>query len=176
MFYDILERKNLFLGYKKILVQKLKKIETIPKEVNPWFGQKMAIFPTSFLVIQTRKMSFMIFQNEKTSIYAIKTRSSKRRNIKIFQEELTHGFGQKLAILSSFCFQTMQVRKMCFTISQNEKTPLYVQKVEKMRFFQRGQPMVLVKNWQFFHLFFMESRPRKCVFQYCRTKKRLSRL
>ena len=51
MFYDILERKNLFLGYKKIQVQKLKKIETIPKEVNPWFGQKMAIFPTSFLVI-----------------------------------------------------------------------------------------------------------------------------
>ena len=48
MFYDILERKNLFLGYKKIQVQKLKKIETIPKEVNPWFGQKMAIFPTFF--------------------------------------------------------------------------------------------------------------------------------
>ena len=46
MFYDILERKNLFLGYKKIQVQKL-----IPNEVNTWFGQKMAIFPTFFLVI-----------------------------------------------------------------------------------------------------------------------------
>ena len=51
MFYDILERKNLFLGYKKIQVQKLKKIETIPQEVNPWFGQKMTTFPTFFLVI-----------------------------------------------------------------------------------------------------------------------------
>ena len=51
VFYDILEQKNVFLRYKKIQVQKLKKIEIIPKEVNPWFGQKMAIFPTFFLVI-----------------------------------------------------------------------------------------------------------------------------
>ena len=48
IFYDILERKNLFLGYKKIQVQKLKKIATIPKEVNPWFWSKNGHFSNFF--------------------------------------------------------------------------------------------------------------------------------
>ena len=75
MFYDILERKNLFLGYKKIQVQKLKKIETIPKEVNPWLGQKMAIFPTFFFGnidqenvfhdILERKNAYLGYKNKK---------------------------------------------------------------------------------------------------------------
>ena len=30
-----------------------------------------------------------------------------------------------------------------------------VQKVEKLRFFQRGWPMVLVQKWSFFHVFFL---------------------
>ena len=120
MFYDILERKNLFLGYKKIQVQKLKKIETIPKEVNPWFGQKMAIFPTSFLVIQTRKMSFMIFQNEKTPIQAIKTRSSKSPNIDIFPKGLTHGFGPKMTIFSTFFLGNISQENVFYDILEQK--------------------------------------------------------
>ena len=47
--YDILERQNLFLGYKN------KKFKTsknwlFPKELTKGFGPKMAIFPTFFLV------------------------------------------------------------------------------------------------------------------------------
>ena len=30
-----------------------------------------------------------------------------------------------------------------------------VQKVEKLRFFRRGEPMVLVQKWPFFQLFFL---------------------
>ena len=48
VFYDILERKNAFLGYKK--------------------------------------------------------RSSKRQKIELFSKGLTHGFGPKMAIFSTFCF------------------------------------------------------------------------
>ena len=52
-----------------------------------------------------------------------------------------------------------------------------LKKVEKLRFFQRGQPMVLVKKCHFFIFFFLRQfRPGRCVSRYSRTKKRLSRL
>ena len=64
-----------------------------------------------------------IFKTEKTPFQTLKTRSSKSPKIEIFPKRLTHGFGQKLAILPSFSFQAIQARKMCFTILQNEKRP-----------------------------------------------------
>ena len=50
-------------------------------------------------------MSFTIFYNEKTPFYAIKTQSSKSRNIDIFPKGLTHGFGPKMAIFLTFFFR-----------------------------------------------------------------------
>ena len=46
-FYDILERKNAFLGYKNKTLKKSKYLH-FSKEVNPWFGPKMAIFSGFF--------------------------------------------------------------------------------------------------------------------------------
>ena len=46
-FYDILERKNAFLGYKNKTLKK-SKYWHFSKEVNPWFGPKMAIFSGFF--------------------------------------------------------------------------------------------------------------------------------
>ena len=84
VFYDILERKNTFLGYKNKNF-KSQKIDIFTKGLTHRFGPKMVIFPTCFLkAIQARKMSFTIFQNEKTPFQAIKTRSSKSRKIDIF--------------------------------------------------------------------------------------------
>ena len=65
---------------------------------------------------------FTIFQNKKTPFQSIKKRSSKSRKIEIFPKGLTHGFGQKTAILPCFFFFAIQARKMCFTIFQNKKT------------------------------------------------------
>ena len=45
LFYDILERKNRFLGYKK----RSQKIDIFPNGLTHGFRRKMAIFPTSFL-------------------------------------------------------------------------------------------------------------------------------
>ena len=65
----------------------------------------MDIFPTFFFqAIQARKMSFTIFQNEKTPFEAIKTRSSRSRKIEIFSKGVTDGFGPKMAIFPSFFF------------------------------------------------------------------------
>ena len=47
VFYEILERKNAFLGYKKRSLNS-RKIDIFPKGLTHGFGPKMALFPTSF--------------------------------------------------------------------------------------------------------------------------------
>ena len=75
----------------------------------------------------------MIFQNEKTPFQAIKTTRLKSRKIDIFPKRLTHGFGQKLAIFPIVFFKKIQVRKMYFTIFQNEKTPFWAIKTRSSK-------------------------------------------
>ena len=107
-------------------------------------------------------MSFGIFQNEKTLFQSLKTRGSNSQKIDIFPKGLSHGFGPKMAIFPTFWGGgAIKARKMSFTIFQNKKTPSQAIKtrssnVEKLTFFQRGQPMVLVQNWPFFHFFFWQ--------------------
>ena len=48
VFYDILEEKNAFLGYKKKSL-KSRKIDIFPRWLTHRFGPKMAIFATFFL-------------------------------------------------------------------------------------------------------------------------------
>ena len=86
------------------------------------FVQKWPFFQIFFQAIQTSKMSFTIFQIEKTPFQAIKTRSSKSRKIDIFPKGLTHGVGPKMAIFPTVFFQAIQATKMSFAIFQNEKT------------------------------------------------------
>ena len=84
-FYDILERENAFLGFinKKL---KSRSIDIFSKGLTHGFGRKIAIFLNSFFqAIQARKMSFTIFQNEKTPFQAIKTTSSKVEKLTFFQ-------------------------------------------------------------------------------------------
>ena len=122
-FYDILQGKKAFLGYnnKKF---KQSKIDIFQKGLTHRSGPKMAIFPFVFFhAIQARKMSFMIFSNEKTPFQAIETTISKHRKIDIFLNGLTHSFGPKMAIIPTFFFQAIQARKMSFMLFQNEKTP-----------------------------------------------------
>ena len=120
VFYHILERKNAFLGYKN---KKLKKSKTciFPKGLTHGIGPKMAIIITFFFyAIQPRKMSFTIFQTEKKPFQAIKTRSSKRRNIDIFPNGLTHGFKPKNGHFPSF-FSAIQHSKMSLRYSRTKK-------------------------------------------------------
>ena len=121
VFYDILQRKNFFLGYKmsftifqnkkkpfqaiKTRSSKSRKIDIFPKGLTHGFGPKMAIFPNFFFqAIQARKMSFTIFYNEKTPFQAIKCR-----------------------------FRYSRTKKLLSRLKKEE-----VQKVEKLTFLQRG--------------------------------------
>ena len=51
VFYDILERKNAFLGYKNEKLKKNnKKIDIFPKGLTHGLSQKTAFFPTFFFI------------------------------------------------------------------------------------------------------------------------------
>ena len=102
VFYNILERKNAFQAI-KAKSSKSRKIYIFPKGITHHFGPKMASFPPFFFqAVQARKMSFTIFQNEKTPFQAIETRSSKSRKIDISPKGLTHGLSPKMAIFPTF--------------------------------------------------------------------------
>ena len=114
-FQEIKSRKMCFTKFQKEETPlqtvkkrtlKSRKINIFPKELTYGFGPKMAIFPSFiFQALQDRKMSFTIFQNEKTPFQALKTRSLKGRKSDIFQKGLIHSFGPKLAIFPTFfCF------------------------------------------------------------------------
>ena len=133
LFYGILERKNVFLGYKNKKLKKSKNCH-FSKGVNPWFWLKNGhFFNFFFWLTQARKMSFLIFQHEKRPFQSIKTRSSNSRKFDIFPNGLTHGFGPKMAIFPIFFFQAIQYRKMSFMIFQNEKTPFQAIKTRSLK-------------------------------------------
>ena len=162
---------------------KTQKIDILQGGLTHCCGPKMAIFSTFFFrQMQARKMSFMIFQNEITPFQSIKTGSSESRKIDVSAKGLTHGFGQKVAIFKTFFFRQYRPGK-CFLPYSRKKKRLsrlqkqVIQKVDKLTFFQRGKPMVLLQKLPFFKLFFSRQyRPGKCILRYSRTKKRLSKL
>ena len=173
VFYDILERKNGFLGYKN------KKF----KNSKSGFGPKMAIFPTFFFQeIQATKTSFRIFQNEKTPFQAIKAKSSKSQKIDIFPKRLIHGFGLKIATFPTHIFKKIQSRKMSFTIFYNKKIPFQAIKTRSLKtrninIFSMGLthgfgPKIAISPTFFFRIYMKG----KCLLRYSRTKKCLSRL
>ena len=140
--------------------------------------QECPFFHLFFQAIEARKMSFTIFQSETTPFQAIKSRSSKSRKIDIFPKGLTHGFGPKIAIFSTFSFQAKQARKMSFTIFQSEKTPFQAIKMRsskscKIDIFPKGLthgfgPNIVI----FLTLFFQAIQARKMSFTIFQSRKR----
>ena len=99
MYFRIFQKEKTPFQAIKTRNSKSRKIDIFLKGLTHGFGPKIAIFLTFFFqAIQARKMSFMIFQNEKRPFQALKKRSSKSRKIDIFPKGLTHGFGPKMAV------------------------------------------------------------------------------
>ena len=144
MCFTIFQNKKTPFQPIKTTRSKSRKIEIFPKGLTHGFGQKLAIFPCLFfLAIQARKTCFTIFQNKKTPFQPIKTTRSKSREIAIFPKRLTHGFLKKMAILSCLFFRQYRQGKCVLQYSRTKKRlscpqKNKVQKVEKLRFFQRG--------------------------------------
>ena len=114
-------------------------------------------------------MSFTIFYNGKASFWAIKTRSSKRRKIDIFQKGLTHGFGPKMAIFPIFflgiirqenVFYDILEQKNAFLGYKNEK----FKKSKNWHFSKGDNPWFLVQKWPSFQKIFLGTIGQENVF------------
>ena len=78
MFFTIFQNGETPFQAIKKKSSKTQKINIFPNRLTHGFGPKMAIFVTFFFqATQATKMSFTIFQNEKTPFQAIETTSSK---------------------------------------------------------------------------------------------------
>ena len=105
VFYHILARKHAFLGYKNKKLQKSKNWH-LSKRVNPWFWCKKRHFSNFFFLgnmgqedvfyhILALKNAFLGYKNKKLQ-------KSKNWHFSI---GLTHAFGSKMAIFSTFFFR-----------------------------------------------------------------------
>ena len=122
MFFKILQNEKTPLWAIKTTSSKGRRIDIFLKGLTYGFGPKMVIFPTLFFqAIQARKMSFTIFQNEKTPLQAIKTRSSKSQKIYIFPNVSTDGFGPKMASFNTFFFRQYRPGKCYLRYSRTRK-------------------------------------------------------
>ena len=77
VFYDILERKNVFRGYKNKKF-KSRKIEIFPKGLTHGFGQKMAIFPSFFLGNIGQENVFYDILQRKSAFQGYKNKTLKK--------------------------------------------------------------------------------------------------
>ena len=85
-----------------------------------------------------------------------------------FPKRLTHAFGPRMAIFPTFFFRQYRPGKCVLRYFKTKKRlsrlqRRRVQKVEKLRFFQRGYPMLLVQKWPYFQLFFLGNIAQKNV-------------
>ena len=177
MSFKIFQNKKTRFQTIKTRSSNSRKIEIFPKGLTHGCGLRMAIFPTFFFsVIQARKMSFTIFENEKTPVQPIKTRISTSRKMAIFPNRVNPCFWSKNDHFSNFFCQVIQARKMSFTIFQNEETPFQAiktrsSKVQKWPFLQKGSTMVLLYKWPFFQFFFQVIQARKMSFTIFQNEK-----
>ena len=114
-------------------------------------------------------MSFTIFQNEKTPFQPIKTTSSQGRKINIFPKGLTHGFGTKMAIFSTFFLGNIREENVFYVILERKNSFLGYKnnkfKESKSSHFSKGvNPWFWSKNGHFSNFFFQAIQAREMSF------------
>ena len=167
MSFTIFQNEKAHFYGIKTRSSKIRKINIFPKGLGRGFGPKMAIFLSFFCQeIQARKMSFTIFQNEKTVFYALKTRISKVEKL-TFSQRVTHGFSPKIAIFLTFFFRPNRPGKCLLRHSRSKKSPSWLQKQEFQKidiFSERlthgfGRKMAIFPSF-----FFQPTQARKMTF------------
>ena len=104
VFYDILEPKNTFLGYKNTKFKKSKK-RHFSKGVNPRLWSKNGHFCNFFFLgnISQENVFDDILEPKNTFLNYKNENFKKLKNVH-FSKGLTHAFGPKLAIFPTFFF------------------------------------------------------------------------
>ena len=120
VFYDILERKNAFLGYKNKKFKKSKNWH-FSKGVNPLFWSKNGHFPNIFLGDRGHENVFYEFVERKNAFLGYKNKKFKIRKIDIFPKGLTHGFFPKWLFCQLLFFRTCRPGKCVLRDSRTKK-------------------------------------------------------
>ena len=116
VFYDILERKNAFLGYKNKKFKRSKNWHVF-KGVNLWFLSKYGHFSNfSFLGNIFQENVFYNILEQKNVFLGYKKKKFIKPKNWHFSKGVKHGFGPKIGIVSTFFFLAIKARKMSFTI------------------------------------------------------------
>ena len=177
VFYDILERKNALLGYKK---KKLKKSKNwrFSKGVNHWFWSKNGRFSNFFLLgkIDQENVFYDILERKKAFL-AYKNKKFKKSKNWHFSKEVNTWFWSKNGHFFNFFFIGIIGQENVFYDILERKNALLCYKKKKLKirkidiFPKRlthgfGPKMVV-----FLTFFFRQYRPGKSLLQYSRTKK-----
>ena len=121
VFYDILERNNSFLDYKKNEFKKSKNWHYF-KELTHGFGPKMADFPTFFFLCNIGEENvFYDILEWKNVLLGYKNNKFKESKIDIFPKGLTHAFGPKMAFFPTFFFRQYRPGKCLLRYSKTKK-------------------------------------------------------
>ena len=104
VFYDILERENVFLGYKKKKFKKSKNWH-FSKGVNPWFWSKNGpFFNFYFLGIIGHENVFYDILHRKNTFLAYKNKKFKKSKNCHFSKGVNPWFWLKIGHFSNFFF------------------------------------------------------------------------
>ena len=119
--YDILARKNAFLGYKNIKFKK-SEIDIFPKGLTHTFGIKMAIFPTFFLDnIGQENVFYHIVEREIAFLGYKNIMLTKAKNWH-FSKGVNPWFWSKNGHFSNFFFWQNRQGKCLFSQPRTRKT------------------------------------------------------
>ena len=111
----------------------------------------------------------MIFYNEKTPFFGIKRKSLDSREIDIFPKELTHGFGPKMSIFSTFYWGNIDQENVFYDILERKNAFLGYKnkkfKKSKNWHFSKGvNPWFWSKNGHFSNFFVLGNIGQENVF------------
>ena len=133
VFYDSLERKSAFLGYKNSMFKKWKNCDFC-KGVNPWFWSKIGHFSIFlFLSVIGQEKVFYDILERKNAFLGYKNSKFKKWKNFDFSRGVNPWFWSEIGHFSIFGFQAIQARKKFFTIFQNEKMPFQIIKTTSLK-------------------------------------------
>ena len=116
VFYDILERKNAFLGYKNNKFKKSKNWDFC-KGANPWFWSKTGHFSIFFLgILGQENVFYDILERENAFLGYKNSKFKKWKNW-----DFCNGFGPKLAISQSFFLGIIGQENVFYDILEQKK-------------------------------------------------------
>ena len=121
VFYDILERKNAFLGYKNSKFKKWKNCDFC-KGVNPWFWSKIGLFSIFFFLgILGEENVFYGILERKNAFLGYKNSMFKKWKNCDFCKGVNPWFWSKTGHFSTFFFRHFRAGKCVLRYSRTKK-------------------------------------------------------